>query len=96
MGWPDAIVAVGVLLDERQVLLGSDHRSGVAGKRHHRKDAEHGVDGAALETEVAEVGAREQGTVGLEQLGGGAPTFGVRVAVRAPLRRWLLRNRLEL
>ena len=91
-----------MLLDQGEVFLGSDHRTGVAGQSHHRKDAEHGVDGAPLESEVAEVGAREQGAVGFEQLGGRAPTFSgralasVEASVLARLRWWLLTSRLEL
>ena len=97
----NALVAVGVLLDQGEVLLGADHRAGVAGERHNGKDAEDSVDGAALESEVAEVGAREERAVGLEQLGGSAPALDVRVPslVAWPFARrggWLLLSRLEL
>jgi hypothetical protein len=60
---PDAVVAVGVLLDERQVLGGSDHRTRVARQRHDRKGAEHSVDRAPLEAELAEVAPRQQCTL---------------------------------
>ena len=98
----NALVAVGVLLDQCEVLLGSDHRAGVAGECHDRKDAENGIDGAALEPEVAQVGAGEERAVCFDQLGGGATALDVRVsslgavAVCAPRGRWLLLSRLEL
>ena len=57
---PDAVVAVGVLLDQRQVLVGADHRPRVAGQRDDGKRAEHGVDGAPLEAELAKVAPGQQ------------------------------------
>lgn len=79
MSRPNTIVTVGVLLDQGEVLLGADHRARVAGERYDRKDAEHGVDGAPFEPEVAEVGSGEQGAVSLKQRGGRAPALDVRV-----------------
>ncbi len=78
----DAVVAVGVLLDELEVLLGADHRTRVAGQRDDRKGAEDGVDGAAFEPELAQVGSREQRVRGLEEL-----LRGVMLATRRRLAR---------
>jgi hypothetical protein len=96
MGGPDAIVAVGVPLDEGAVLVGADHRARVTGQRHDGKDAEDGVDGSAFESEVAEVSAGEEGAVGLEQLRGGPPAIRLCMAVGALVSNWLLGSRLEL
>jgi hypothetical protein len=102
MTWPNSIVTVGVLLDQGQVLLGADHRAGVARKSHDRKDAEDGVDCAAFETKVSEVCAIEKGAARLEELSGGAPAIDVRltslrvVTIRATAGRWLFPSRLEL
>jgi hypothetical protein len=57
---PDAIVAVGVLLDECQVLVGSNHRPRVTRQSDYRQRAEHGVDRASLEAELAKVTSGEQ------------------------------------
>ena len=102
MSRADTVVAVRVLLDQGEVLLGADHRPRVAGQGHHRKDAEDGVDGAALEPEIAQVSASEERAMGLEQLRRGAPTLDIDVsllgasALRAPEDRWLFLSRLEL
>src|SRR5215218_3694920 len=45
MDWADAVVAVGVLLDQLGVLLGADHRSRVSRERNDREGTEDGVDG---------------------------------------------------
>jgi hypothetical protein len=102
MGGPDAIVAVGVLLDEGEILLSANHRTRVAGKSHDGKDAEHSVDSATLEAEVAEVAAGEQRSGRFNELGGGPPALAyvpvllARPVVWTPLADWLLLSRLEL
>jgi hypothetical protein len=58
MAGANAIVAVGVPLDERKVLVGADHRPRVAGQSHDGQGTEDGVDRAPLEPESAQVGAR--------------------------------------
>ena len=62
------VVAERVVLDELQVLLGADQRARVAGKCDDRQRAEHGVDGAALETELAQVGPVQERSGRPEQL----------------------------
>jgi hypothetical protein len=66
MGRPDAVVAVGVLLDELEVLLGADHRTRVSRERNDRERTEDGVDSSPLQTELAQVRSRQQRTVRLE------------------------------
>jgi hypothetical protein len=51
----DSIIAIGGPLDEFEVLLGTDHRARVPRERHHWKRAEHGVDGTAFESELAQM-----------------------------------------
>ena len=68
MGRPDAVVAVGVLLDERQVFVCADHRPRVAGQRDDGQRAEDGVDGAPLEAELAEVASRQQCALSRQKL----------------------------
>jgi hypothetical protein len=92
-GRAHAVVAIGVLRDELEVGVGANHRSRVSRQRHDRERAKDGVDGAALETEVAEVSARQQSAVRLEELGSCTSPFCCR---SAPLGRWLLMSRLEL
>ncbi len=61
MRGPHAVVAVGVLLDELEVVLGADQRPRVAGQSDDRQPAEDGVDRAPLEPELAQVRAGEEG-----------------------------------
>jgi hypothetical protein len=49
------VVAVGVLFDQLEVVLGADYRPRVAGKGHDRQTPEDGVDRTALEAELAQV-----------------------------------------
>ena len=65
------VTVEGVLLEQPAIVLGSHERAGVAGKRDDRQRTEDGVDGAALEAELAQVRAAEQSTGCLQQLGGG-------------------------
>ena len=74
---PNAIVAIGEPLDEREVLRCADHRARVAGQHDDGKGAEDGVDGAPFEPKLAQVRSREQRVRSLEQL----------------LRRWMLATR---
>ena len=74
MDWADAVVAIGVLLDELGVLLGADHRSRVSRERNDREGTEDGVDGSSLETELAQVRSRQERAVRLEQLRGCRPS----------------------
>src|SRR3954464_5029515 len=74
MDWADAVVAVGVLLDELGVLLGADHRSRVSRERNDREGTEDGVDGSSLETELAQVRSCQERAVRLEQLRGRRPS----------------------
>jgi hypothetical protein len=94
------IAAVGVLLDQGEVFLGSDHWTRVAGQSHHRKDAEHSVDSASLKAQVAEMRAVEEGAGRREQFGGRVSTLRnrchTRPVVGPPLLWWLLTSRLEL
>ena len=48
-----ALVAVGVPLYELEVVLGANHRTRVSRECHDREHSKNGVDGAALETQVA-------------------------------------------
>jgi hypothetical protein len=54
------VAAERVVLDELKVLLGADQRARVAGKCDDRQSPEHGVDGPALETELAQVGSVQE------------------------------------
>jgi hypothetical protein len=65
----DAVVAVGVLLEEREVLVGSDHWPRIAGQGDYREGSEDGVDCTPFQPESAQVRAGEKRTRGLEQLG---------------------------
>ncbi len=73
-------------------ILGADHRARVARKRDDRQGPEHRVDGAALETELAKVRARQQGARRPEQFrrrmtigeGAGLPRSGARGAGGTP------------
>jgi len=49
---PNAIIAMGVPLDERAVLLRTDHRPRIARQGHDREHAKDSVDCAPLEPEL--------------------------------------------
>ena len=49
------IAAVGVLLDQSEVFLGSDHRTRVAGQRHDGKGAKDGIDGAQIMSSLTRI-----------------------------------------
>jgi hypothetical protein len=60
MSGADPVVSVGVLFDERTVVVGADQRARVARDYDDRQRAEDGVDGAPFEPELAQVGPGEQ------------------------------------
>jgi hypothetical protein len=95
---PNAVVAIGVLLDKLAVLLGADHRPGVAGQRNDRKHAKDGIDGAPLEAKLSQVRPRQQGPRRGNQLGGRGSTRRTRDVSLAvsPSARELRDNRFEL
>jgi hypothetical protein len=69
MARPHTIIAVGAALNKLEELLGADHRTRVTRKEDDRERAEHCVDRAALEAELAQVGTGEECTWRLEELG---------------------------
>jgi hypothetical protein len=71
---PNAVVAIGVLLDKLAVLLGADHRPGVAGQRNDRKHAKDGIDGTPLKAKLLQVRSRQQRPGRGDQLGGRGST----------------------
>ena len=56
----DSIVPKGVVLDQFKVVADTDHGTRVAGQRHDSQRSEHGVDGAAFESELAQMRACEE------------------------------------
>jgi hypothetical protein len=70
----NAIVAVGVLLDERVILLRTDHRARIARQGNDREHAKDGVDSAPLEAELSQVRSRQQRPRCGDQLGGRGST----------------------
>jgi hypothetical protein len=89
-----------VLVDELEVVLGADHRTGVAGEGDDRQLAEDGVDRAPLQSQLTYVRAGEQRAGRLEQprrrrSTGRLPTFVGRLAAAATW-RLLDRRLLEL
>src|SRR4029077_8556559 len=66
----DAVVAVGVLLDELDVLVGTDHWPRITGERDDRERTEHGVDRPTFEPERAEVGAGQERSLRIEEASG--------------------------
>jgi hypothetical protein len=60
-----------VLLDEFEVAGGTDHWSRVARQRDDWQSAEDGVDGAAFESELAQVRAGEERARCCEEFCGG-------------------------
>jgi hypothetical protein len=62
-----AVVSVRELLDQRLVVIRSDQGARVARDRDDGECPEDGVDGSALEPELAEVRSREEGSGSLEQ-----------------------------
>src|SRR4051794_16746847 len=74
MSRPYAIVAIGELLDELEILLGPDHRSRVSRERNDRERTEDGVNGSPLETELAQVRSCQERAMLLEQLRGRRPS----------------------
>ncbi len=55
----NAIVAVGVRLDQAEVVLDADHRPRVAGQRDDRQRSEDCINRAPLKPEIAEMRARQ-------------------------------------
>jgi hypothetical protein len=60
MAGTDSVVAIGVLPDQLEVILDTDHRPRVAGKGNDGDGAEDGIHGSALEPELAKVRPRQQ------------------------------------
>jgi hypothetical protein len=56
----DSIVTKGVVVKEFKVILDTDHRTRVAGERHHWKRSEHGVDRPAFESKLAQMRAVQE------------------------------------
>ena len=50
-----AVTAVRAALHELEVVADANERPAVSRQRHNRKGTENGIDGAALEAELAEV-----------------------------------------
>lgn len=65
---PNAVVAVGVLVDQLKVLLGADHRARVARQRDDGQRAKHGIDRPPLETKLAKMRACQERSWCLEKL----------------------------
>lgn len=64
------VAAERVVLDELEILLSSDQWSRIARECHYREGSEDGVDGAPLETELAQVGPVQERSGGVEKLPG--------------------------
>src|SRR3990172_9104826 len=60
------VVAIGRAFEEVEVILCANHRPRVAGQADHGEGAKDGVDGAALEPELAQVAAGEERARGCE------------------------------
>lgn len=58
---PDPVVAVEASLEQRDVVLGTDHRSRVSRQRDDRQRAKDSIDCTTLEAELAQIGPRQQG-----------------------------------
>jgi hypothetical protein len=54
-------------------VLDANERARIAGKLDHRAGAKDGIDGAALEAELAQVGSGEERARSFEKLGSGRP-----------------------
>jgi hypothetical protein len=65
---PDPVARVGRALEEREVVADPDQWPPVARQHDDREGSKDGVDGTALEPELAEIRAREQRLGALEQL----------------------------
>jgi hypothetical protein len=68
-GRADSIIVIGESLDELDVLVGANQRARVAGERDDRERSEHRVYGPALESQLAQVRAREERSRRVEKLG---------------------------
>src|SRR5437879_2065291 len=64
------VAAERVVLDELEVLLGADEGAGVAGESDDGQCPEDGVDGSALEAELAQVGSVQECSRSGEKLSG--------------------------
>jgi hypothetical protein len=92
-----AVVAVGVPLDERKVLVGADQRPRVAGQSDDGQGAEDGVDRAPFQPESAKVRTGQERAWCLEEFGRRwLPPVNATAVLGAWRRSWAFRLELEL